>query len=72
MVVSDVVTVSLPPNPAFLSLLYRVDQRLHALVVSGLRLHEVDDVEAIGLVLACVLHPEVVPLGVAIGAVVVL
>ena len=72
LIVSNINSVALPSDFVLLSLLDRVDQWLHAHVVVGVRLHEVDDVEAVHFIFLCVLHSEVVPLRVALGSVVVL
>ena len=55
-----------------LGLLHRVNQWFHTHVVVRIRLHQVDNIEAINSIFACVLHPEVVPLGIAASAIVVL
>lgn len=60
--------------PALLVLFCGFDavyQWFHSLVVVTVRLHQIDDVEAIDFVLARVLHPKIVPLGITVGAVVV-
>ena len=65
-------SVTLPPNPRFLSLLDRVDEWLHSMIVIGVRLHQVYDVEPVGGVFARVLHSEEVPLSVAVRPIVIL
>jgi len=50
----------------------RVEQRLHALVVGAVGLHQVDNVELISHVLACIANAEVKPLRVVSCAIVIL
>lgn len=72
LIICYVMTVSVPSNPCALSLLHRVDEGLHALAVSRVWLHEVDDVEPVCLPFPRVLDSEVVPLSETSSSVVVL
>ena len=73
LVVRNVLAFSLPAKLGALRRVPQgVDQRSHAFSVRRFRLHEVDQVEPVRLVLASVLDSEVVPLGEALRAVVIL
>ena len=63
LVISNILAIALPAELAsFACVEERVHDRLHALGVGRVRLHEVHEVEAVGLVLARVLNTEVEPL----------
>ena len=63
LVISNILAIALPAELApFACVEERVDHGLHALGVGRVRLHEVHEVEAVGLVLARVLNSEVEPL----------
>mmetsp|Transcript_5913 Transcript_5913/g.5318 ORF Transcript_5913/g.5318 Transcript_5913/m.5318 type:complete len:436 (+) Transcript_5913:557-1864(+) len=70
LVVADVSARPVPPSPRLLGLMLRIRYRPHPMVVQGVRLHQVNDVEVVGLVGFSVRDPEVVPLGVPAGVVV--
>jgi hypothetical protein len=73
LVVTDVLAVTVPADAArSCSLFRRIEEWLLALVVRTVRLDQVDDVEFVAHVLACVADFEVEPLDVRGGAVVVL
>mmetsp|Transcript_18273 Transcript_18273/g.31255 ORF Transcript_18273/g.31255 Transcript_18273/m.31255 type:complete len:430 (+) Transcript_18273:217-1506(+) len=72
LVVGDVLAVALPPHLVLLGVMQGVGERAHSLVVGGVGLHEVDQVEAVGAVLARVPDAEVVPLAEALRPVIVL
>eukprot|EP00354_Favella_ehrenbergii_P007736 CAMPEP_0170476818 /NCGR_PEP_ID=MMETSP0123-20130129/18159_1 /TAXON_ID=182087 /ORGANISM="Favella ehrenbergii, Strain Fehren 1" /LENGTH=314 /DNA_ID=CAMNT_0010748089 /DNA_START=652 /DNA_END=1597 /DNA_ORIENTATION=- len=72
LIVCDIEAVALPANARLLGLFDGVDQRLHPLVIIGVGLHVVDDIEAVDLVFARVLDAEVEPLRVAVRPVVIL
>jgi hypothetical protein len=72
--VTDVLTVTVPADSLALTsicLLLGVEQRLHSLIVRTLRFHQVDDVELVSNVFLDILYPEVEPLRVVSGIVVV-
>ena len=72
LVVSYIKTVSLPTYLVLLCVLYRINERFHAVVVIAVWFHEVDDVEAIDFVFSSILHSEIVPLSKAISTIVIL
>ena len=71
LVIGNIKAISLPADSIFFSFLDRVDQRLHALVIVRVGFHQIDNVESVNLIFACVLDSEEVPLGKAIGAIIV-
>ena len=72
LIVSDILAVTVPPLPGFLSIQNRVHKRAHALAVGAVRFHEIDYIEAVSLVLSGVLHTEVIPLRIAVSAIIIL
>lgn len=71
LIVRDVSAVALPAYTTFFCLLDTINEWLHALIVVRVRLHEVDDVEAVLPVFSSVLNTEEIPLRVAVRTVVV-
>lgn len=65
LVVTDVISVSLPAFAIETGFNFRVHEGFHAVVVEGVRLEEVDNVEAIDFPGDNFLDSEVVPLSVA-------
>jgi hypothetical protein len=61
-IVTDVSSASMPANAFLLRVFLRVNQWLHSLVVKRVGLDQVYEVELVGLILARVSHPEVIPL----------
>jgi hypothetical protein len=73
LVVADVLTVSLPADTALIfDLLPRIKKRPHSLVVRTLWLNQVDDIELVCYVFACISHFEVKPLGVIARPIIIL
>lgn len=62
LIIGNIKTVSLPADPSRFGFLHRVYQRSHSVSICGIRLHQVDYVEAIRVILPRVLDLEVVPL----------
>lgn len=71
LIIGNIKTVSLPADPSCFGFLYRVYQRSHSIGICGIRLHQVDDVEAIRVILPRVLDLEVVPLCEAPSAIII-
>ena len=61
--VPDLAPIAVPADAPLALRFLRVNQRLHALVVGGIRLEEVDDVEGVFLIGARIPHAKVKPLG---------
>lgn len=70
LVVADVEATANPAFAGALSLIFRVDERAHPVVVEGVGLHKVDNIEAVLLASPRVAYSEVVPLTVAPSVVV--
>ena len=64
LVVADIAATTNPALACALGFTLRVDQWSHTVVIERVRLHQVDDVEAVLLASASVGYPEVVPLGI--------
>lgn len=62
LIISNVVTITVPPDAAALGFFHRVQQGLHADRVCGVRLHEIDNVEPVYAILPRVGDLEVIPL----------
>ena len=71
LIVSDVDAIALPAYTTFFCLFDTINERLHALIVVGVWLHKIDDVEAVLSVFSSVLNTEVVPLRVAVCTIVI-
>jgi hypothetical protein len=72
LIIRNVVSISIPANVINFCFFCRVDKRLHSMVISGLRFHKINNVEAVEFVFASVLYFEEVPLGETVCAVVIL
>ena len=72
LVVSDVLAVSLPTDICHLGILDGIDQGSHTLIVGGIWLHEVDQIESIGLIFPCVFDSEVIPLAETLSTIIIL
>lgn len=73
--VADVLPISVPPDTlAVITVghLFRVDQRLHTLVVRTLRFHKIDKVEFVSCEFFGVFYPKIEPLGVSSCVMVIL
>jgi hypothetical protein len=62
LIISYIKTVSLPADPSRFGFFNRVHQRPHPIGVCRVGLHQVDNVEAVRVVLPSVLDFEIVPL----------
>ena len=62
LIISYIKTVSLPADPSRFGFFNRVHQRPHPVGVCRVGLHQVDNVEAVRVVLPSVLDFEIVPL----------
>ena len=71
-IIGYLVTIPVPTYLLLLSFLYRVNQRLHSLIVGAAFLHEVADVELVCLIGPCVTDPKEIPLCVRLSAIVCL
>lgn len=72
LIIRNIVSVTVPPNAIILGLFNRVQQRAHPVCICRVRLHKVDDVKAVGMILSRVLHLEIVPLSEASRAIIIL
>ena len=70
-IISNILTVSLPPDLIVFGIHDRVGERTHAFIVSAIWLHEVGQMQPICLPFASVLDTKVVPLAVALCIVIV-
>lgn len=71
LIISYIKAVSLPADASCLSLFDRVHQRPHPVGVCRVRLHQIDNIEAICVVFSCVLNLEIVPLGEAASTIII-
>lgn len=72
LIIGNILALTLPPKLASLAGIQDgVHNWLHALRVCRVGLHEVDEVETIGLILTRVLYSKVKPLGETLRAVVI-
>lgn len=71
LIISYIKTVSLPADASRFGFFNRVHQRPHPVGVCRVGLHQVDNIEAVCVVLPCVLNFEIVPLGEATGAIII-
>ena len=71
LIVSDVDAIALPAYTTFFCFFDAINEWLHALIVVGVWLHKIDDVEAVLSVFSSVLNTEVVPLRVAVCTIVI-
>lgn len=62
MIISNVMAVSIPSYPRSFSFFDRVNQWFHALIILRIRLHKINDIESVCLILFDVLQAEIVPL----------
>ena len=63
--------VSVPSYSCSFSFLGRVDQGLHSLIILRIRLHEINDIESICLILFDILQAEIVPLSESTSAIII-
>lgn len=70
LIVTNIFTLSMPSIINTLSLLSRVDEWQHSVIVKGICFLKVLDVNRVSLVLSRVLDPEEVPLRVRIGVII--
>ena len=70
LVVANVRARSDPASPCFLSSCLRVHQGAHSVVIKGIWLNQVDDVESVVLSSLGIGNAEVVPLGVPPGVII--
>ena len=70
LVVAHIFPVAIPTFSELFGFYVRVHEWLHPVIVQTVRLKQVDDVESVEPARPSVLHTEIVPLGVASGAVI--
>lgn len=70
-VIRDVEALALPTYIPLLSILRRIEERFHPALIRTLALQHVHDVESVALVFPCVTHLKEIPLGEALGAVII-
>lgn len=70
LVVADIFTVPVPAFSKLFCLNLTIHQGLHPVIVKGVRLEQVNNVETVGTPWSRVLHAEIVPLGVPTSAIV--
>ena len=71
LIISNIKAISLPADASSFCFFDRVHQRPHSVGVCRVRLHQVDNVEAVRVVLPRVLYLEIVPLCESSGAIII-